>query len=87
MALVEAADGTTNALALAGPGQFRDVYGPGSASRFHAHAADLGIACVRSVIQNLADDVDTPEDLERLEDRLGTHTAAALASIREVAPA
>jgi len=85
MALVEAADGTTNALALAAPGQFEELYGPGSAERFRTHAADLGIECVTAVIPNLADDVDTSDDLDRLEGRLGRHTAAALAVLRKVA--
>jgi 2-phospho-L-lactate guanylyltransferase (CobY/MobA/RfbA family) len=87
MALIEAADGTTNALALAGPGQFLDLYGPGSAASFRAHAQDLGVGCATVTIPNLADDVDTAADLDRLEERLGPHTAAALASFAEVAPA
>jgi len=87
MALVEAADGTTNALALADPGQFRDLYGPGSAARFRAHADVHGVGCITVAIPNLAGDVDTLDDLDRLEGRLGPHTAATLASLREVAPA
>jgi 2-phospho-L-lactate/phosphoenolpyruvate guanylyltransferase len=63
-ALVEAADGTTNALALPDPGSFRPLYGPGSADRFAA----LGLA--RAAIPNLEDDVDTLADLERLADRI-----------------
>lgn len=85
MALVEAADGTTNALALSQPGQFSDLYGPGSANRFRAHAAELGAGCATVAIPNLADDVDTLEDIERIEGRLGRHTAAALLAIREAA--
>src|SRR2546423_2943842 len=38
LALAPAADGTTNALALADPGLFRPLYGPGSADRFRALA-------------------------------------------------
>jgi 2-phospho-L-lactate guanylyltransferase (CobY/MobA/RfbA family) len=87
MALVEAADGTTNALALADPSQFRDLYGPGSAERFRAHAHAHGIGCVSVAVANLAADVDTLEDLGRLRDRLGRHTAAALASIKQAATA
>src|SRR4249920_702806 len=78
LALVEAADGTTNALALATPSLFAPLYGPGSAERFHARAARLGVPSATAVIPNLVDDVDTLADLERLEDRLGERTAAAL---------
>ena len=85
MALVEAADGTTNALALSAAAQFRDAYGPGSAARFRAHAESLGVCCVTVTLPNLADDVDTLDDLHRLEGRLGRHTAGALASLRDVA--
>jgi 2-phospho-L-lactate guanylyltransferase len=85
IALVEAADGTTNALALSEPGQFRDLYGPESAARFRGHAQELGLDCVVAAIPNLVDDVDTLEDLGRVESRLGRHTANALASLRDVA--
>ena len=38
LALVEAEDGTTNALSLPDPSVFIPLYGPGSAARFRAHA-------------------------------------------------
>ena len=75
LALVEAADGTTNALALSSPAVFQPLYGPGSAERFRAAAPSRTLA-----IENLADDVDTPDDLARLDGRLGPSTRAALAS-------
>ena len=60
LALVEAPDGTTNALGLSSPEQFQPLYGPGSASRFRA------LGAVSITIPNIADDVDTVADLERL---------------------
>jgi 2-phospho-L-lactate guanylyltransferase (CobY/MobA/RfbA family) len=78
MALVEAHDGTTNALALAAPHLFAPLYGPGSAKRFRARAERLDVPVVTAEIPNLVDDVDTVDDLERLESCLGPHTARAL---------
>lgn len=72
-ALVEARDGTTNALGLSSVGLFAPVYGPGSAARFRA----LGGVAV--AIPNLVEDVDTADDLERLHARCGPHTQAILA--------
>lgn len=76
LAFAAAADGTTNALALAAPGLFEPVYGPGSAERFAAIAPSR-----RLDAPNLIDDVDTLADLLRLRDRLGVHTRRALASL------
>ena len=81
MALVEARDGTTNALALAAPHLFAPLYGPGSAERFRARAARLGAPVVTAEIPNLVDDVDTLDDLVRLEGRLGPHTLAELGAV------
>src|SRR5579883_2714756 len=76
LALVAAADGTTNALALAAPDLFAPVYGPGSAERFARLAPSRLLA-----LPNLVDDVDTVDDLRRLRDRLGAHTRRALAEL------
>ncbi len=82
IALVEAEDGTTNALALAAPHLFAPLYGPGSAERFRARAERLGVPSATARIPNLADDVDTLEDLERLDGRLGPHTSAVFEELR-----
>ena len=86
IALVAAADGTTNALALAAAHLFAPLYGPGSAERFLARAERLEVPAAVAAIPNLAEDVDTLADLERLEGRLGPHTAAALDALRAGLP-
>jgi 2-phospho-L-lactate guanylyltransferase len=75
IALASAADGTTNALALADAALFEPLYGPGSAERFRALAAHA----VGVEHPNLAHDVDTLEDLRRYELRTGPRTQMALA--------
>jgi 2-phospho-L-lactate guanylyltransferase (CobY/MobA/RfbA family) len=82
LALAEAPDGTTNALSLSAPDAFAPVYGSGSAARFHARAAELGIGSATAEIPNLVDDVDTVDDLARLASRCGTRTRASLADRR-----
>jgi|SRR5215210_481084 len=77
IAVAAAADGTTNALGLASANLFRPVYGPGSAARFAALATSRHVQA-----PNLMDDVDTFDDLTRLERRVGPHTRAALAALR-----
>jgi 2-phospho-L-lactate guanylyltransferase (CobY/MobA/RfbA family) len=86
LALVAAADGTTNALALAAPHLFAPLYGHGSAGRFLARAARLETPAALADIPNLADDVDTLADLERLEGRLGPRTSAVLEELRSGLP-
>src|SRR5260370_4350559 len=78
MALVEALDGTTNALSLAAPDVFAPLYGPDSAAHFRAHVEQLGLTVVGASIPNLADDVDTTDDLERLHLPCGPRTQAPL---------
>ena len=81
LALVEALDGTTNALSLPTAEAFAPLYGPGSSDRFREHAASLGLEAVSAVLPNLADDVDTMEDLTRLQLRAGPRTQACLTQL------
>ena len=84
IALVEAPlDGTTNALVLSGANAFAGLYGRGSASRFREHAATLGMDAVTVELPNLADDVDTLDDLYRLRPRCGPRTQACLLELED----
>jgi 2-phospho-L-lactate/phosphoenolpyruvate guanylyltransferase len=74
LALVEARDGTTNALSLPDPRVFEPLYGPRSADRFRLHAA-----FATASIPELETDVDSEADLPRLAGRLGPRTRALLA--------
>jgi 2-phospho-L-lactate/phosphoenolpyruvate guanylyltransferase len=78
IAFVEALDGTTNALSIAAPELFAPLYGPDSALRFRAHARTRGADIVLVSLPNLTDDVDTLDDLERLQLRCGPRTQACL---------
>ncbi|MGI9111015.1 MAG: NTP transferase domain-containing protein [Gaiellaceae bacterium] len=80
--LVEARDGTTNALALPRPKLFAPLYGAGSAARFRDHAVSLRCETSTAAIPNLVDDVDTRADLERLALRVGPRTQAAIGVLR-----
>jgi 2-phospho-L-lactate guanylyltransferase len=82
IALVPSADGRTNALSLPVPNLFDPLYGPRSAERFQRAARELGLEAVAVAIPNLADDVDTREDLDRLQLRAGLYTQAALEGLR-----
>jgi 2-phospho-L-lactate guanylyltransferase (CobY/MobA/RfbA family) len=81
VALVEALDGTTNALGLSAPEAFAPLYGRDSAARFRAHSESLGLAAVSVAIPNLADDVDTVADLQRVQLRCGPRTQARIAEL------
>ena len=83
IALVEALDRTTNALSLPAPSVFAPLYGPGSADRFRAHAASLGLDAVSAPVPNIAEDVDTLDDLHRLQLRCGPRTQAWLAELAD----
>lgn len=78
---VEAEDGTTNALALPDASLFVSLYGGGSAARFREHAAAAGVTAIACAIPNLADDVDTIQDLQRVGLRAGPRTQAALGRV------
>jgi 2-phospho-L-lactate guanylyltransferase (CobY/MobA/RfbA family) len=71
-AIVAAADGTTNAVSVADAELFAPLYGPGSAARYVARGA------VAVDLPNLAADVDTMDDLDRLSGPVQPHTRAAL---------
>ncbi len=74
LALVEAPDGSTNALSLPDPSVFAPLHGPGSAERFRVHAPFATIS-----IPELETDVDSDADLERIALRVGRRTRALLA--------
>jgi len=75
-ALVAARDGTTNALALRDVGDFKPLYGPGSAARFAKHLGAISLD-----LSGMRDDVDTWDDVERVRDRVGKHTHRYLSQL------
>ena len=81
VALVEALDGTTNALSIPAPEAFADLYGRDSAGRFRSHAEALGLQFVVAAVPNLVEDVDTLDDLQRLHLRLGPRSQTALSTL------
>jgi len=78
VAIVEAEDGTTNALALPTADAFLPLYGPGSADRFRADSARQGRAAVDVPLPGLRLDVDTTADLEAVIVCAGSRTRALL---------
>jgi 2-phospho-L-lactate guanylyltransferase len=85
VALVEALDGTTNALSIPAREVFSPLYGADSARRFLSRARELGLEAVSAAIPNLSDDVDTLDDLQRLHLRLGPLSQVSLAAIPALA--
>jgi 2-phospho-L-lactate/phosphoenolpyruvate guanylyltransferase len=81
VAIVEASDGTTNALGLPLAEVFQPLYGPGSAGQFRAHAVALDLPFEDLALPNLVDDVDTLHDLQRVGSRAGPRTRAILEAI------
>ena len=75
-ALVAAADGTTNALALTDAREFVPLYGAGSAARY---AATLNARPLD--LPGLRDDVDTWDDLVRVSERAGPNTHRLLKAL------
>ena len=91
VAIVPSNDGGTNAMALT-PGVFKFCYGPDSA-RLHVEAArDAGLSVEQFDLPDLALDIDTPDDLERLRSVLangrqaGRRTLATLQKLNLVSP-
>ena len=78
VAIVEARDGTTNALGLPYAEVFQPLYGPRSAAQFRAHAVALALPFEDLTLRNLVEDVDTIDDLERVGMRSGSRTRALL---------
>ena len=84
LGIVEAEDGTTNALALPSASLFAPLYGARSADRFREHAEAQGVETVEAEIPNLSDDVDTLEDLARIGFRAGPRTQTAIGGLTEL---
>jgi 2-phospho-L-lactate/phosphoenolpyruvate guanylyltransferase len=60
----------TNALVLSPPDVFAPAFGPDSCSRHIGRARATGISFALEKIDSLATDLDTPEDMAELRDRL-----------------
>jgi 2-phospho-L-lactate guanylyltransferase len=60
----------TNALVLAPPDIFTPVFGPDSCYRHVSRARGTGISFALERVESMAIDLDTPEDMSLLRDRL-----------------
>jgi 2-phospho-L-lactate guanylyltransferase len=67
----------TNALLLTPPDALASSFGPGSHDRHHEHAAAAGVIVETVEVPSLAFDVDTPEDLAAIEERLASTRGGA----------
>ncbi|MHB1567737.1 MAG: 2-phospho-L-lactate guanylyltransferase [Solirubrobacteraceae bacterium] len=68
----------TNALLITPPGAFAPSFGPGSHERHHRNAAAAGVDSQTVEVPGLALDIDTPDDLTLVRERLqATHGGAA----------
>ena len=68
----------TNALVLTPPDALEPAFGPGSRARHVASAAARGVPCEVVELPTLALDIDTPDDLDALDQVLAsTHGGAA----------
>lgn len=78
MAIVPSAEGGTNALALRPPQAIPFRFGPKSFTAHRREAVARGIPTVVLRLETLAYDVDSPQDLLRLEGAQGAHHTLAL---------
>lgn len=67
----------TNGLLLSPPDAFEPRYGPGSFQRHLELAQAAGVPTEIAEVASLALDIDTPEDLVALQERLATHRGGA----------
>lgn len=67
----------TNALVLDPPDVFMPVFGPDSCSRHVSRARAAGISFALEEVESLATDLDTPEDMSLLRDKLLLHPQPA----------
>jgi 2-phospho-L-lactate/phosphoenolpyruvate guanylyltransferase len=72
----------TNGLLMAPPDAIGPAFGPGSCERHLDRATRAGWSAGREAIPSLALDLDTPDDLELLRERLGREPDAAPATAR-----
>lgn len=91
VAIVPSNDGGTNAMALT-PAAFAFRYGPDSARQHVEAAGEAGLSVERLDLPDLALDIDTPADLERLRSAIadgrqaGRRTLATLQKLNLVSP-